>query len=151
MFAAIPFPQPQFRGSPHVMTDGELDMVQLASCQVKRNIATDRRRKLGHAPAGVALIEGAIDDETLTALMYAATLAGPVLARMAAVEEFRQSTGRLDQQRELLTAIINSLPDPIVIINSAHDIVVQNRRALRMASRSSSSSAMFMSGALGSL
>lgn len=128
-WVAIPFPQPQFRGSPHVMTDTELDMVQLASCHVKRNIATDRRRKLGHAPAGVSLIEGTIDDETLTALMYAATLAGPVLARMAAVEEFRQSTGRLDQQRELLTAIINSLPDPIVIINSAHDIVVQNRRA----------------------
>jgi PAS domain S-box-containing protein len=126
---AIPFPQPQFRGAPRLLTESELDMVQLENCQVKRNVATDRRRKLGHAPAGVALIEAGVDNETLTALMYAATLAGPVLSRMAAVEEFRLSTGRLDQQRELLTAIVNSLPDPIVIINSAHDIVVQNRRA----------------------
>ena len=133
---AVPFPQPQFRGAPHVLTESELDMVQLASCQIKRNSATDRRRKLGHAPGGVALIEASIDDDTLTALMYAATLAGPVLSRMAAVEEFRLSTGRLDQQRGLLSAIINSLPDPIVIINASHDIVVQNRRAEHLLSTS---------------
>ena len=30
---------------------------------------------------------------------------------------------------EMLTAIVNSLPDPIVIINAEHDIVVQNKRA----------------------
>ena len=29
----------------------------------------------------------------------------------------------------MLTAIVNSLPDPIVIINAEHDIVVQNKRA----------------------
>jgi signal transduction histidine kinase len=52
-----------------------------------------------------------------------------VLARMAAVEEFRLSTSRLDQQREMLTGIMNSLPDPIVIINAQRDIVVQNKRA----------------------
>lgn len=39
------------------------------------------------------------------------------------------STDRPDQQRGLLTSIVNSLPDPIVIINAEHDIVVQNRRA----------------------
>ena len=126
---AVPFPQPQFRGAPHVLTESELDLVQLSDCHVMRIASSDRRRKLGHAPAGVALIEGTADADTLSALMYAATLAGPVLSRMSAVEEFRLSTGRLDQQRELLTAIINSLPDPIVIINAAHDIVVQNSRA----------------------
>jgi PAS domain S-box-containing protein len=89
----------------------------------------DRRRKLGHAPGGVVLIEASVDDDMLGAVINAASLAGPVLARMAAVEEFRLSTGRLDQQREMLTAIVNSLPDPIVIINASHDIVVQNSRA----------------------
>lgn len=126
---AIPFPQPQFRGAPHVLTDAELEMVMLKGCKILRHPSADRRRKLGHAPAGVALIEASVDDETVVSLMHAATLAGPVLSRMSAVEEFRLSTGRLDQQRELLTAIINSLPDPIVIINGAHDIVVQNKRA----------------------
>jgi signal transduction histidine kinase len=128
-WTAIPFPQPQYRGAPHLLSDAELDLVQLEGCEVRRPRVVDRRRRLGHAPAGVALIEASIDDDTLVAVMHAASLAGPVLARMAAVEEFRMSTGRLDQQREMLTAIMNSLPDPIVIINAERDIVVQNQRA----------------------
>jgi PAS domain S-box-containing protein len=128
-WTAIPFPQPQFRGAPHLLTDAELDLVELEGCEVRTRSVVDRRRKLGHAPGGVVLIEASVDDQTLGAVMNAASLAGPVLARMAAVEEFRLSTGRLDQQREMLTAIVNSLPDPIVIINASHDIVVQNSRA----------------------
>jgi PAS domain S-box-containing protein len=128
-WTAIPFPQPQFRGAPRLLSETELDLVQLEGCEVRTRSVVDRRRKLGHAPGGVVLIEASIDDMTLGAVMNAASLAGPVLARMAAVEEFRLSTGRLDQQREMLTAIVNSLPDPIVIINASHDIVVQNSRA----------------------
>jgi PAS domain S-box-containing protein len=128
-WTAIPFPQPQFRGAPQLLSETELDLVQIDGCEVRTRSVVDRRRKLGHAPGGVVLIEASVDDQTLGALMNAASLAGPVLARMAAVEEFRLSTGRLDQQREMLTAIVNSLPDPIVIINSSHDIVVQNSRA----------------------
>lgn len=128
-WTAVPFPQPQFRGAPHILTDAELDMVQLNGCQVRRRAIVDRRRKLGHAPGGVVLLEATVDDDTLGALMHAAALAGPVLARMAAVEEFRLSTNRLDQQREMLTTIMNSLPDPIVIINVERDIVLQNQRA----------------------
>ncbi|HEY6088179.1 MAG TPA: ATP-binding protein [Gemmatimonadaceae bacterium] len=126
---AIPFPQPQFRGAPHLLSDSELDLVELNGCEVRKGATVDRRRKLGNAPGGVALIEASVDDRTLAEVMHAAYLAGPVLSRMAAVEEFRLSAGRLDQQREMLTAIVNSLPDPIVIINASHDIVVQNRRA----------------------
>jgi PAS domain S-box-containing protein len=128
-WTAIPFPQPQFRGAPHILTDAELEMVPLPGCAVRRNAAVDRRRKLGHAPGGVVLLEATVDDDLLGALMHAASLAGPVLARMAAVEEFRLSTGRLDQQREMLTTIMNSLPDPIVIINADREMVVQNQRA----------------------
>lgn len=128
-WTAIPFPQPQFRGAPNLLTEAELELVQLNGCEVRTRSIIDRRRKLGHAPGGVALIEASVDDQMLGAIMNAASLAGPVLARMAAVEEFRLSTGRLDQQREMLTAIVNSLPDPIVIINASHDIVVQNSRA----------------------
>ncbi|MFL5509207.1 MAG: ATP-binding protein [Gemmatimonadaceae bacterium] len=128
-WTAIPFPQPQFRGAPHILTDSELEAVQLPGCAIRRDAGVDRRRKLGHAPGGVVLLEASVDDELLNALMHAAALAGPVLARMAAVEEFRLSTGRLDQQREMLTTIMNSLPDPIVIINADQEMVVQNQRA----------------------
>ncbi|HEX9084288.1 MAG TPA: PAS domain-containing protein, partial [Gemmatimonadaceae bacterium] len=128
-WTAIPYPQPQFRGAPPLLSEAELDLVELHRCQVRRRAAVDRRRKLAHAPGGVALLEASVDDETLAALVNAAALAGPVLARMAAVEEFRLSTGRLDQQREMLTTIMNSLPDPIVIINADRDMVAQNQRA----------------------
>src|SRR5437868_7113015 len=128
-WTSIPFPQPQFRGAPQILTDSELDIIQLPGCKVRRRAIVDRRRKLGHAPGGVLLLEASIEDDILGALMHAASLAGPVLARMAAVEEFRLSTGRLDAQREMLTTIMNSLPDPIVIINADRDIVVQNQRA----------------------
>jgi PAS domain S-box-containing protein len=128
-WVAIPFPQPQYRGAPPLLSDAELDQARFDGCEVRRRSAIDRRRRLGHAPAGVALIESSVDDAALGAVMHAIGLAGPVLARMAAVEEFRLSSSRLDQQREMLTAIVNSLPDPIVIINSEHDIVVQNKRA----------------------
>lgn len=135
-WTAVPFPQPQFRGAPHLLGDSELDRVQLHGCEVRRRNVVDRRRKLGHAPGGVALIEASVDDDILAAVMHAASLAGPVLARMAAVEEFRLSTSRLGQQREMMSAIVNSLPDPIVIINAQHDIVVQNERAERLLSTS---------------
>ena len=128
-WTAIPFPQPQFRGGPRILTDAELDIIPLPGCQVRRRAIVDRRRKLGHAPGGVMLLEASVEDDVLGALMHAASLAGPVLARMSAVEEFRLSTGRLDAQREMLTTIMNSLPDPIVIINADRDIVVQNQRA----------------------
>jgi PAS domain S-box-containing protein len=128
-WTAIPFPQPQFRGAPALLSDTELDLVQLSGCEVRRRSVVDRRRRLGHAPGGVALLEANLDDETLAALMHAASLAGPVLARMAAVEEFRLAGGRLNQQREMLTTIMNSLPDPIVIINADRNIVAQNKRA----------------------
>src|SRR5256714_13419081 len=128
-WTTIPFPQPQFRSAPHLLTDNELDILQLPGCQVRRRAIVDRRRKLGHAPGGALLLEATVEDDVLGALMHAASLAGPVLARMSAVEEFRLSTGRLDAQREMLTTIMNSLPDPIVIINADRDIVVQNQRA----------------------
>ncbi|MEO8909495.1 MAG: ATP-binding protein [Gemmatimonadaceae bacterium] len=134
-WTAVPFPQPQYRGAPSLLSDAELGMVQLDGCEIRRR-NVERRNQYGHAPGGVALIEASVDDETLASVMHATSLAGPVLARMAAVEEFRLSTGRLGQQREMLTAIVNSLPDPIVIINAEHDIVVQNKRAEHLLSTS---------------
>src|SRR5256714_4947099 len=135
-WTAIPFPQPQYRGAPHILSDPEIEAVQLPRCQVRKNIIAERRRKLGHAPGGVVLLEASIDDETVSALLHAAALAGPVLSRMAAVEEFRLSTARVDQQRDMLTTIMNSLPDPIVIINEDRDIIAQNQRAEHLLSTS---------------
>ena len=128
-WVAVPFPQPQFRNSPKPLAEAYLKRFASMNCRLQADGTMERRRRTGLAPAGVVILEAAIDDETVSELYHAAALAGPILSRMAAVEEFRVSTDRLDQQRDLLTAIVNSLPDPIVIINAAGNIVVQNRRA----------------------
>jgi signal transduction histidine kinase len=128
-WVAIPFPQPQFRHAPKLLPEARLNRFSLPGCVLHVDSLKERRRRVGLAPAGVIIVEGGLEDARVKELYHAAALAGPVLSRMAAVEEFRVSTDRLDQQRDLLTAIVNSLPDPIVIINSAGNIVVQNRRA----------------------
>lgn len=127
-WVAIPFPQPQYRGAPSLLLDQVIADLSLPGCQIFRAGPSERRR-LGHAPGGVIVVETVADGEELASYTHAAALAGPVLSRMYAVEEYRRSTDQVDQQRNLLTAIINSLPDPIVIINANNDIVVQNRRA----------------------
>jgi PAS domain S-box-containing protein len=59
-------------------------------------------------------------------------LAGPVLARIGLVTALRSGADRSARERDRLTTIVDSLPDPIVITNAANDIVVQNARAERL-------------------
>lgn len=126
---AVPFPQPQFKGAVDFIPDDRVESLELKSCSVHLGDPRERRRRAGHAPCGVVILEAQPDDEMITQLFHAASLAGPVLSRMFAVEEYRRSAERLDQQRDLLSALINSLPDPIIITSSTTDIVVQNMRA----------------------
>jgi len=81
------------------------------------------------SPCGVIVVEAVPEPHTMAFLATVAYVAGPVLWRIAAMEAHRRSTEQLDEQRSVLTSIVNSLPDPIVIINADHEIVVQNRRA----------------------
>ena len=128
-WTAIPFPQPQFKGSVDFIAPENTESLALKSCSVHMGDPRERRRRAGHAPAGVVILDAKLDEGVITELFHAASLAGPVLSRMFAVEEFRRSAERLDQQRDLLSALINSLPDPIIITSSTTDIVVQNKRA----------------------
>ncbi len=126
---AIPFPQPQFKGAVDFIPDERIESLELRSCSIHMTDPRERRRRAGHVPCGVVILEAQPDEDMVTQLFYAASLAGPVLSRMFAVEEYRRSAERLDQQRDLLSALINSLPDPIIITSSTTDIVVQNERA----------------------
>ncbi|MGI8619353.1 MAG: ATP-binding protein [Gemmatimonadaceae bacterium] len=126
---AIPFPQPQFKGAVDFIPAERVESLELKSCSVHMADPRERRRRTGHAPCGVVILDAQLDEEMVTQLFHAASLAGPVLSRMFAVEEYRKSAERLDQQRDLLSALINSLPDPIIITSSTTDIVVQNKRA----------------------
>ena len=127
-WVAIPFPQPQYRGAPPLVSERRALEFSMTGCAATA-LPPDRRRRIGHAPCGVIVLEEVPPPEQILALSHAAMLAGPVLSRMFAVEEFRRAAERLDSQRDLLTAILNSLPDPIVITDASNDIVVHNRRA----------------------
>ncbi len=89
----------------------------------------ERWRHDGHVPFAVLAVEGKLGDAAIDALATAAGLAGPVMARVHAADRLRRSAERLDEQRDLLTAIIDALPDPIVITDGFNRAIVQNRRA----------------------
>jgi PAS domain S-box-containing protein len=127
---AIPLPQPQFRGAPSLRESPSFTFdPRFAGCEVVATSATQQRRRFGRVPFGVAVLEGRPDVATLETLVSVSLLAGPILARIHALDELRHSAQQLDEQHELLSAIINALPDPIVITDAHNDVVVQNKRA----------------------
>ena len=56
-------------------------------------------------------------------------VASPLLARLAELDHLRESHAQLKQQRDLLTTIMNALPDPVLISDSDNNILLENRRA----------------------
>jgi PAS domain S-box-containing protein len=54
---------------------------------------------------------------------------GPLLDRIAELDQLRRSSRLLEHQRKLLTAIVNTLPDPVLITDASNSILLENRRA----------------------
>jgi PAS domain S-box-containing protein len=52
-----------------------------------------------------------------------------VVARLASLNEAQLGADKLGQERERLTLMVDSLPDPVVITNASNDIIAQNKRA----------------------
>ncbi len=126
---AVPFPQPQFKGAVDFIPDDKLESLELKSCSVHLADPRERRRRAGHAPCGVVIVEAQPDDELITQLFHAASLAGPVLSRVFAVEEYRRSAERLDQQRDRLDLILENVADPILVTDDRSKIILMNRQA----------------------
>ncbi|CAN5675878.1 hypothetical protein BH23GEM3_BH23GEM3_05050 [soil metagenome] len=55
--------------------------------------------------------------------------AGPLLSRLCEVDELRSVSRQVDRQRELLTSIVNALPDPVLVTDAESNILLENRRA----------------------
>jgi PAS domain S-box-containing protein len=125
----LPLPQPRFRGAIEVMQRERA--VELMS-DPGITVLPGLERRLGVSPAGAILIEGSISNDTLDQALGLIELASPVIARIASLEEARELADRLAQQRERLTLMVDSLPDPVVITNAENNIVAQNDRAERL-------------------
>jgi PAS domain S-box-containing protein len=55
--------------------------------------------------------------------------AGPVIERRVELDTMRASLRQAEWQRELLTSIINALPDPVLITDPNNRVILENRRA----------------------
>jgi PAS domain S-box-containing protein len=129
---ALPLPRGDDRaGPPTIPVSRAADLLAPAGLRPgKRPVR--RQEWFGHAPAGVVVLEGDPGAEAVAALARIAMFAGPILSRMGMASAVRQAADRAAKERDRLTSIIDSLPDPIVITNAANDIIVQNARAERL-------------------
>ncbi|HJU69887.1 MAG TPA: ATP-binding protein [Gemmatimonadaceae bacterium] len=128
-WAAIPIPQPLHRDSLPRARDADLAFTgRFRECDLMP-VGRERRRRMGLSPFAVAVLESTMESGTVETLAEMASVAGPIVAHVYTVEEQRRYAEQLDRQTNLLTAIINALPDPIVITDTSNTIVVLNKRA----------------------
>ncbi|HEX4684949.1 MAG TPA: ATP-binding protein [Gemmatimonadaceae bacterium] len=126
---ALPLSQPRFRNAPEMMsTQRARELVEGPAISVLP--FADRR--MTSSPAGVVLLEATVTESTAADALELIALASPVIARLASLEEARATSDRLAQQRERLTLMVDSLPDPVVITSATNDIIAQNQRAERL-------------------
>ncbi|HEX3867997.1 MAG TPA: histidine kinase dimerization/phospho-acceptor domain-containing protein, partial [Gemmatimonadaceae bacterium] len=123
---AIPMSQPRIRGAPEALSPQRA--AEFLSAMSAEMLPMAERR-LGTAPAGVILIEGTVHPDALAGAVELVSLASAVIARLGSLEDSRDLVERLSQQRDRLTLMVDSLPDPVVITNAANDIIAQNHRA----------------------
>ncbi|MDB4878165.1 MAG: sensor protein [Gemmatimonadetes bacterium] len=128
-WATLPLSQPRYRGAPETMSPQRAAEL-IASDHV--TILSSNERHLGAVPAGIILLEGPVAEEKFAHALELAMLASPVIARLAALQETHDLCDRLGQQRDRLTLMVDSLPDPVVITDATNDIIAQNHRADRL-------------------
>jgi len=128
-WVSVPMSQPRFRGAPETMgAQRARELISSASVELLHG----GEHRLGVAPAGIVLLQGPIESSRIDEATELATLASPVVARLASLEETKNRAEGLTQQRERLTLMVDSLPDPVVITNAVNDIIAQNYRAERL-------------------
>ena len=128
-WTALPMPQARMRGTLPAMP---LQHAQELIGEGEVRLLQPLERRLASAPGGVIVIEGVIPERVVGSVTDLVMLAGPIIARLASLQESRDAIDRLSQQRDRLTLMVDSLPDPVVITNATNDIIAQNSRAERL-------------------
>jgi PAS domain S-box-containing protein len=126
-WVSLPLPRAHYRGAPKPLSEQQARERLAASGTARLTPAAPRRPV--STPGAVAVLEALPDTGLLEELVEVAFLAGPVVMRLQELDDAVQDNERLRQQRDRLTLMVDSLPDPVVITNATNDIVSSNRQA----------------------
>ncbi|HET7273961.1 MAG TPA: ATP-binding protein [Longimicrobiaceae bacterium] len=83
-------------------------------------------------PSAFALLIIGPDDtgsEAQPEIVRALRRIGPLLRILDERDALRQSGSQTEHQRDLLTSLVNALPDPVLITDAENSILLENRRA----------------------
>jgi PAS domain S-box-containing protein len=128
-WVAIPLAMPRARAARERMSAHRArDIAASLAVEVFRD-SGDRHDVV---PGGAVVLQGPLADDALDAISEIIALASPLVARLAALSDASDLVERLTQQRDRLTLMVDSLPDPVVITSASNDIIVQNDRAERL-------------------
>src|SRR5262249_36131679 len=125
---ALPMPRPEFRGAPEVLPRSRA--TELATAHGLSLLPAEPRP--GVAPFGVVVLERPDEKTALGIGCDVVAWAGPILARLSELAEAKKHDRSLAEERDRLTLMIDSLPDPVIVTNAANEIVALNGRASRI-------------------
>jgi PAS domain S-box-containing protein len=83
----------------------------------------------GSTNIGLLVVEAAALDSAGAAAAALLRRCAPLLDRMLQREALAARLARLNRQRDLLTAILNSLPDPVLLTSDEYELLLANQRA----------------------
>ncbi|MDQ2890062.1 MAG: ATP-binding protein [Gemmatimonadota bacterium] len=128
----VPIVQPRQAELPRFLHREEAGRLLGDSCTLhpaQADAAADAISRAATSPFGILVMGADSSARDVADIARVTRLVGPVLANAAAQELHVRRAQELAEQRTVLTSIVNSLPDPIVIIDRERRILVQNRRA----------------------
>jgi PAS domain S-box-containing protein len=74
-------------------------------------------------------MDGASYAAAVEELTAALRSAAPILSRLCELDALRRSAGLAERDRELLTSVINLLPDPVLVTDGENNVMLENQRA----------------------
>jgi PAS domain S-box-containing protein len=89
-------------------------------------------RTAGDKPLGCAFFELDCVDGRIDLLAGLLRRCGPAIGRCAQLETARGRLARIARQRDLLSGIVDALPDPVLLTSADNSILLANRRAERL-------------------
>ncbi len=78
---------------------------------------------------GAILVQAGAEPDKIDLLSGVFREYAEILDRIRVVRELKARSARLAEERELLTTIVNSLPDPVVLTDATNNIILANDRA----------------------